>query len=272
MNKTISGQSSRKGISSLAYALGLGLLLTGCASTGSSSGGNTRQAEDDDIRSEMVLLNIPEASGWVAYNCNPTGSQEMEDYRVVVIRQKSGEIIYDSQIPLAVDLCTHGFEMALDDPRLQRLARNVDTEIIGPLEAYQKSLKRESTETAPPPQKKKKPEVEAAAPVADTPMEAAGTLTPSVNDDTKPRFKIVGMKDGDVLLESVGSEMLNPGDRLFLLTEPKVISIPGSNETLTASEGEVAGLVEVISVADKSAQAKILSGEAPASGHAQKIE
>jgi hypothetical protein len=113
------------------------LFSSGCRSTSYSAPRPT--VEPAEIRSELMLLNVPEASGWVAYHCTPSEEPEMEDYRVVVIRQQTGTIIYDSQIPLAVDLCTHGFEMAPDDPRLQHLARTVDSSIIEPLEAFRRN-------------------------------------------------------------------------------------------------------------------------------------
>lgn len=266
MRHFIFRQNSHLRISLTFCVVGTCLFLSSCASTGRRPRA-TRTAEPDS-RSELVLLNIPEASGWVAYNCNPGGTPEMEDYRVVVIRQKSGEIIYDSQIPLAADLCTHGFEMAPDDPRLQRLARNVDTEIIDPLEAYQRSLEEKPMApepVAPEPEAKASPTPDPAAPGPE-----AADSTPA-SAPQPAQVKILGMAEGRVLLDLADAETLQPGDRLFLRHNPTVIALPGSDETFVASEGEVAGLVEVVSVKDTSAQAKILSGSVPESGYAEII-
>lgn len=268
-------QSFPKGISLMLCVLGLGLFLSGCTSTGERSPGSSRKPEID-TRSELVFLNIQEASGWVAYNCNPSGTPEMEDYRVVVIRQKSGEIIYDSQIPLAADLCTHGFEMAKDDPRLQRLAQNVDADIIDPLEAYQKSLE---AETPTPEVKKPAPAAKAPKPEVTEPSAVKSEVkTPEVAEEAPvdaaslPKVKILGMADEMVLLESTAERTLQAGDRLFLRKDPQVIAFPGSDEKFVASEGLVSGLVQVDSVEQNTAKAKILSGEVPASGYAEKIE
>ena len=272
MKHSSSYRSSPLRISLMVCILGMSVLLSSCARTGKTVKRNRPQTVE--TRSELVFLNIPEASGWVAYNCNPGGSPEMEDYRVVVIRQKSGEIIYDSQIPLAADLCTHGFEMAQDDPRLQRLAQNVDADIIDPLEAYQKSL-----ETETPAPELKKPAPKAAQPEAtesvddkaETNASAVGEEVPNVKAEVV-KVKILGMAAEMVLLGTPNGLALQPGDRLFLREEPDVIAFPGSDETFVASEGQVTGFVQVVTVENNTAKAKILSGTIPGSGYAEKSE
>ncbi|MDA3873886.1 MAG: hypothetical protein PF795_07985 [Kiritimatiellae bacterium] len=241
--------------------------------------------EPAEIRSELMLLNVPEASGWVAYHCTPSEEPEMEDYRVVVIRQQTGTIIYDSQIPLAVDLCTHGFEMAPDDPRLQHLARTVDSSIIEPLEAFRRNQPAPDPIAAPaePPlassDSTSEPATETETETADL-SEAEATVpettepavtTRDEEEDEKPF--ILGAYENEVLhidLKEAGS--LSQGDRLFVRNPPQIIALPGTDEQILVSEGEVVGLVEVISTEGLTASAKLLNGEIPENGHLEKTE
>lgn len=272
-----------KGFLSFLFGWTCVILSSGCQSA-SYSAPRSSTVEPAEIRSELVLLNVPEASGWVAYHCTPSEEPEMEDYRVVVIRQQTGTIIYDSQIPLAVDLCTHGFEMAPDDPRLQHLARTVDSSIIEPLEAFRRSR------PAPPAPSPNSAEA-APAPSTSTTEPAVETETEDmdISEDERPRpaesavtardeasverpFEL-GNFENDILhitLKEAGS--LTPGDRLFVRNPPQIIALPGTDEQILVSEGEVAGLVEVISTDDLTATAKLLNGEIPENGHLEKTE
>lgn len=262
-------ESSPRGIPLVLCALSLIVVVSSCATTPSRRR-NTSTPAEPNSRSELVFINMEEASGWVAYECDSEGDGgETENYRVVVIRQKSGEIIYDSQIPLASNLCTHGFEMAPEDPRLKRLGQNVDREIIEPLEAYQKSLENEtSAETTavqpeatstPAPPKKEKVKKETVEAEPTVPVEAVAAVT------------ITGM-DGDfILLDFSQTDLPVAGDRFFLRSTPEVIEIPGTDETVLASEGEVTGLVEIVSVEGTSAQSQLLSGDIPKAGTAEKV-
>lgn len=233
----------------------------------------------DDSRSELVFLNIAEASGWVAYNCNPSDeATETENYRIVVIRQSNNELIYDSLVPLAADLCTHGFEMDPEDPRLQKLGRNVDAEIIEPLEAYQKSLNKEKRPSeAPPVQKPEEPTApeERATPPENDGKEGATATEPAAAAPNTPAasgaISISGVDGDSVLLQLNNEEIPVAGDRFFLRTPPKIIAIPGTGEKIVTSEGEVTGLVEIVSVENGSARARILSGSAPETGVAEKV-
>ncbi len=271
MSKPYPSMGSPRRTPSLFCALGLTIFLSSCASS-SAKRREPSAPVTEDSRSELVFLNIEEASGWVAYNCNPSGDEtETETYRVVVIRQKSGEVIYDSQIPLAADLCTHGFEMSPEDPRLKKLGRNVDSEIIEPLEAYQKSLEMEKA--APKAAPETKPEPAAQETKAQTPAEPkeAAAPAPKAVEQANLTLPILG-KDGDaVLLNLKDQEAPAVGDRFFLLTQPEVIAIPGTDEKVIISKGEVTGLAEIQSVKNETARAKILSGNMPESGVAEKI-
>ncbi|MGA0332585.1 MAG: hypothetical protein ACO3N7_11535 [Kiritimatiellia bacterium] len=273
-------RNSLRGISRFFCVLGTGLVLSSCASPSSGRPGSG-PLSSDPVRSELVFLNIEEASGWVAYTCHAGDGGETENYRVVVIRQKSGEIIYDSQIPLAADLCTHGFEMSPEDPRLQRLARNVDQGIIEPLEAYQKSL-----EITPEPAPEPETRVEAVsaapvtaplpAPTPEAPAAAEESPAPDVQTDVEeiepvPEITIAGTEDEWVLLEFGLIPLPKVGDRLFLRSNPKVIAIPGTNEKIITAEGQVTGLVEIVSVEGSTVKSQILSGTAPEFGVAEKV-
>ncbi|MEX2607102.1 MAG: hypothetical protein WD708_07120 [Kiritimatiellia bacterium] len=273
---------------------GTGLMFSsGCRSNSYSDPGPTPDREPEKIRSELVLLNVPEASGWVAYHCTPSEEPEMEDYRVVVIRQQTGTIIYDSQIPLATDLCTHGFEMASDDPRLQHLARTVDSSIIKPLEAFRRSQPKSVVSTPESPEStESESESEPAGPDSTSGIsqevvaekEENGTETTASSGRPEPvvspparledeRLFQLGAYENEVLhitLKEAGG--LKAGDRLFVRNPPQIIALPGTGEQILVSEGEVVGLVEVLSAEDLSASAKLLNGEIPENGHLEKTE
>jgi len=254
-------------------------LLSSCASVQSRQAPNTPAHQD--TRSELVFLNIEESSGWVAYNCNQGDAEELENYRVVVIRQKTGDIIYDSQIPLAANLCTHGFEMAPNDPRLKKLAQNVDDGIIEPLEAYQRSLEQEELESkaakAPVMGEPMADEKIAPTPKPSSVSTPQSTPEPAVKrssnpTSSQPSIEIVGNDEKQVELRLTKESSLQVGDRLFLRESPTYIRIPGTGEDILNSEGEVTGLIEISAVEGLSAQAKVLSGEVPKDGIAEIIQ
>lgn len=252
------------------------LTSSGCQST--SPAAPRRPEKPTEIRSELVLLNIPEASGWVAYHCTPSEEPEMEDYRVVVIRQQTGTIIYDSQIPLAVDLCTHGFEMAPDDQRLQHLARTVDSSIIEPLEAFRRSQPAATPTPAPTESDSTssdtttKPEVEHEMSEAVATVPSESTLKTRTQVESEKPFGLGAYENGilHITLQEAGS--LAEGDRLFVRNSPQIITLPGTEEQILVSEGEVVGLVEVISTDNLTASARLLNGEIPENSHLEKTE
>ncbi|MDF3129719.1 hypothetical protein P0Y35_10980 [Kiritimatiellaeota bacterium B1221] len=276
MSKSHPSMGSPRRIPLTFCALGLTLFLSACASNPAKRRVSSA-ATMEESRSELVFLNIAEASGWVAYNCNPSGDEaETETYRVVVIRQKSGEVIYDSQIPLATDLCTHGFEMSPEDPRLKKLGRNVDSEIIEPLEAYQKSLKDKAPATETAPESKVEPEPEPAAQnreteTASAPATVSATAGAEAAEDAN-YLTITGTDGDSILIECNDQQNVKAGDRVFLLTQPEIIAIPGTDEKVLISKGEVTGLAEIQSVEKGVARAKILNGEIPESGVAEIIQ
>jgi|GEM_PF-1069149 len=277
------------------------LLLIGLGGCASFSGGwikpgdmATPEPRDTPPRSELVLLNVSEASGWVAYACDPDDAEESETYRIVVIRQASGEIIYDSQVPLTAALCTHGFEMAPDDPRLRNLAVNVDRNIIDPLESYrdnreeadsasslQEPLETESEEqeeTPAPPEVSEPAVSEEAEPAdpqpVDTPVEPVSEEEPAAEEVTTGitgvRVKEVDGKN--VTLEIDGEHLLQVGERLFVRKPAKKIALPGYDRDVVLSEGEVAGLLFISEVDETSATARVLSGEVPENGTLERTE
>lgn len=266
------------------------VISSGCQSTSYSAPRQTEETKE--IRSELVLLNVPEASGWVAYHCTPEDEPEMEDYRVVVIRQQTGTIIYDSQIPLATDLCTHGFEMAPDDPRLLRLARTVDSSIIEPLEAFQRDQPEpEPTVKSAEPESPAETETSSDATASDeksetaetgsvedeetaTSDEPAGTSVRSRAEEMEEKspFRMGAFENELLHIEVKEAGSLKIGDRLFVRNPPQMIALPGTNEQILVSEGEVIGLVEVVSTEDLTATAKLLNGEIPERGHLEKTD
>lgn len=260
------------------------LILNGCAMF-SNNGPKvpTRPPPPSPPRSEMVLLNMSEASGWVAYDCDPEAGEETETYRIVVIRQASGEIIYDSQVPLTANLCTHGFEMAPTDPRLEQLARNVDRNIIAPLESHGNSEAHgNSTEKAAPGGREpqggisvidaESKDVEPSDTGSGPEPAAAGESASDTGADTMVPGKlegvrIVSVEGKQVTLLQEEDDLLAPGRRYFLRYPPKVIALPGYEQDSLVSKGEVAGLIEVDDVDGTDATARLLSGEAPAEGY-----
>ena len=236
-------------------------------------------------RTQLVMINRAESSGWVGYTDQAMINPPKEDYRVLVIRQKTGEILYDSVVPLPANLKTHGFEMEPGDPRLQGLARRVDQNIIAPMEAYKQ--RSGQSESAPPPPPAPTPVEEAPAPPtspAEEPTVPEASVEPppapkSVEPPAAPKQEglpaLVEGPDssltGITVLETAKTSltldvepagMLQKGDRVYLRRPPKVIVLPGMEENIM-TPGEVAGLVEIRSVDDGTVTAKLLSGEIP---------
>jgi hypothetical protein len=277
MDNRILPSSLLKGFLLLMFGASCLLFSSGCRSL------RSRAAEEpDEVRSELVLLNVTEASGWVAYHCSPSQDPEMEDYRVVVIRQQTGAIIYDSQIPLASDLCTHGFEMAPDDPRLLSLAQNVDSSIIEPLEAFRRSQSEANnaseSETDTTTNSSNEPSagvasehnmrnVRTAAPSAYT-----STVAAQENASEESPYRMTSIENGIVHMVLKDSGSLNQGDRLFVRNPQQIISIPGTGEQVLVSKGEVVGLIEVVSSEGLIASAKRITGEIPGNGHLEKAK
>jgi len=242
----------------------LGLILNGCATPEPSPGPAARRQQPAvPVRTELVLLNMTEASGWVGYTCSESAEGEMEDYRVVVIRQQTGDIIYDSQVLLATDLCTHGFEMAPDDPRLEQLARNVDRSIIEPLEAFQRA---QPTPAEP----------EDTDPDIEEDVQEITSVTDDPSEEDEPAraeialYVLVSVDGEQAEVEFSPEAPLEPGDRLFVRTPPNRITLPGSDEQILTTEGEVSGLVQVTHVEETTATVNLLSGEFPDDPHLEK--
>ena len=234
------------------------MFLTSCATTPSPSIGGP---EGDVLpRTELVLLNIPEGSGWVAYRPDSM-SEDVEDYRIVVLRQADNSLIYDSVIPLAANMATHGFELAKDDPRLRELGFNVDKNIIEPLESVAETeMFQEETEDAPPSEELESAErIESVPePKAEAPEQEA-ELRPMTTDGL-----VILKVEGNIITIGISEkEEVTIGDTLFVRTPDKTIALPGTGEELLVSSGAVAGMVEVISVDGKTAQATLLNGTIP---------
>ncbi len=226
-------------------------------------------------RTELVLLNVPEGSGWVAYRKDES-SAEVEDYRIVVIRQADNELIYDSVIPLAASMETHGFELAKDDPRLRNIALNVDRNIIEPLESVmpdrpavtnEQRLQRQADEAM----EMNEPETSIAAPPA-RPTPAATQPETTVQAPVEPLpemiesdqdFPLLRRNGDEVIIGMPAEDSLAPGDRLFVREADRTITLPGEEEQQLISRGSLTGLVQVDAVNGRIATTILLSGYLP---------
>lgn len=254
-------------------------LTSGCISLG---GRNTNEPSTvRPTRTQLLMLNRAESSGWVGYTDQAMVNPPTEDYRILVIRQSSGEVLYDSVVPLPQGLRTHGFEMEQGDPRLQNLARQVDRNIIDPMEAYQREIG--AAPVAPPPSTPPPdPSPETKEEMAPEPEPATSKPEPPAKPKEVPAL-VEGPNSslsGITVLESKGKtlkldvepvDMLKKGDRLYLRLPPKVIVLPGMDNNIL-TPGEISGLVEVTDSEDGSVTAKLLSGEVPAEMYFERAE
>ncbi len=234
-----------RSLSLLAACTGAIFLTSGCATSSIFSRAPAEPAEAQP-RTELVLLNVSESSGWVAYACEKEHGDEVEEYRIVVLRTRTGEVIYDSTVPLASNLCTHGFEMDANDPRLRRMAQSVDRDLITPLESFQNSQGGASAEPPPAPPRPPSPPPPAQPPNAP---EAAFSLVSRADD-------------GTLTLQMTAPGTLQPGQRLFARAPDRVISLAGLEDPVV-TRGEITGMLEVVSVDGSQATARRLSGEIP---------
>lgn len=245
------------------------LLLTGCSTPPPQ---NAVQNPNTPTRTELVLLNVPEGSGWVAYR-KDENSDEVEDYRIVVIRQSGNELIYDSVIPLAASMETHGFELAKDDPRLRNLALNVDSNIIEPLESVMpeqpavsdaqrleieadNAMEMNDAEASTP------PETPTPTPEADVTEEAPADRLPELIESDRD-YPLLQRNGDEVIIGMPAKDSLQPGDRLFVREADRTITLPGEEEQQLVSRGSLTGLVQVEAVSGRIATTILLSGYLP---------
>ncbi len=195
---------------------------------------------------------MTEASGWIAYSAPEGKGSQLEEYRIVVIRSRTNELIYDSTVPMASDLRTHGFEMDQNDPRLRRMATAVDRDVIAPLEAFQatQSIPKPPASVPPPPSVTPTPAPEA---VGGVPAESSATLTPLILD--------VGEKTLRIAFPS--GQTVAVGTRYFVRAPDRKLRLPGIDEEVL-NKGEISGLVEINAVDGQQATATLVSGEIPA--------
>lgn len=216
----------------LLCAAGLLVVFTGC---GTPTGGGASRQTQSGPRAELVLLNVPEASGWVAFADEEADATETEEYRIVVIRQATGEILYDSRVPLSTALRTHGFEMAGDDPRLVGIARQIEADIIAPVAE------------------------------GDTPAPRAIPATPA--DNPLAALQVVSATESTLVLDQGDLNLLQVGTRLFVRTPAQTHTDPRTGEEILISRGEIVALMNVESVEGSRATARILSGDLPEEGY-----
>jgi len=254
----------------LLFCLAL-ILLSGCASSRARRGSDS--AATMTPRTELVLLNVPEGSGWVAYRQDEQ-SDEVEDYRIVVLRQSNNELIYDSVIPLAASMATHGFELAKDDPRLQALAQNVDRNIIEPLEQVaqegpptlsdEENMESDSEEMSSP--------MEESESLSSVETESETSTVPSEENTTVSELTLLSITDSEVMLSAEKDHSHQVGDQFFVREPDRSVSLPGSEEQVIVSKGTVTGLLEVTEVKPTELKASLLSGYLPESPRFEKNE
>lgn len=236
------------------------LLSSGCVSLS----GNSRprpaqpapapQATPPSLRTELLMLNIAEASGWVAFTDSDEPDPETEDYRIIIQRESTGERLFDSRIPLAKGLRTHGFEMSREDARLLNIAATVDAGILPPLSQF-------PAETTP------------AAPTEERPT-AAPTPPSETNDaiDVLTGVQILNATDTALTLSLDDPGTLALGDRLFLRTPPETLQDPATGSLIVLSRGRIAGLLEITALEDNTATATLQSGEIPEAGYLERVK
>jgi hypothetical protein len=202
--------------------------------------------EASPLRTEFLMLNIAEASGWVAFTDSATAAEDTEDYRIVIQRESTGEILFESSIPLARGLRTHGFEMSREDARLVNIASTVDAGILPPLSEFH--------------------------------AEPAPLLTASVSEETEEilsvltGIQVVDATQTALIFELDSPDSLRPGDRLFIRTPPETMEDPDTGDLIILSRGRIAGLLEVTELSDGRATATLISGEIPAEGYFERVE
>jgi len=201
--------------------------------------------EASPLRTEFLMLNIAEASGWVAFTDSATDAEDTEDYRIVVQRESTGEILFESSIPLARGLRTHGFEMSREDARLINIASTVDAGILPPLSQFH-------AETSP-----------SARPTPEGSDQTLSVLT---------GIQVVDATQTALIFELDSPDSLRPGTRLFIRTPPETMEDPDTGDLIILSRGRIAGLLEVTDLSDGRATATLISGEIPAEGYFERVE
>ncbi|MCC5844046.1 MAG: hypothetical protein JJU05_07335 [Verrucomicrobia bacterium] len=206
----------------------------------------TRTAGSAPLRTEFLMLNIAEASGWVAFTDSTTDAEDTEDYRIVIQRESTGEILFESSIPLARGLRTHGFEMSREDARLIDIASTVDAGILPPLSQLQTP-----PVTAPE------------TPAAPSTEETLSVLT---------GVQVIDATQTGLILQMEHPDVLKLGGRLFLRTPPETMQDPDTGDTIILSRGRIAGLLEITQLSENRATATLKSGEIPPEGYLERVD
>ncbi|MCH8510624.1 MAG: hypothetical protein LAT83_03130 [Kiritimatiellae bacterium] len=224
---------------------------------------------DRPSRVRFLLLNPHDTSGWIAYDDGESADTEM--YRVVVVRESTGELLYDGRAPLSVNLRESGFEMDEGDPRFQELIQAADRHFVTPL-----------LQMAPaPPQPESTPARPTSAPVPRRPTqqprqleasrqpEAAAPVAPQQSFD---EITLIEQTDDIVILHLGEKKGVTVGQRLFMRTPPEILINPATQEETILSRGRISALLEVISVEDNRAQARLLDGDVPEEGYFELVD
>lgn len=222
------------------------VIAAGCASPGSKPSDRIARPAARPPDTQLLLLNVPEASGWAAYGAP---GQDTREYHIVVSRVDDGRTIYESRVYLADNLQTHGFEMAEDDPRLLGIARQVDTGILAP-------LRKAANDTVP-------------AASGPSPAQESAGASPPPAPDALEGVEVVSADADGMILRQARPDLLAPGDRIFLRTPPEYIT-DADGASILLSRGRVAALLEVTEVEGETVTVLRRSGEIPAEGYLEK--
>lgn len=205
-------------------------VFAGCGTLSPSPNRDNRAYRPPDT--QLILLNVAEGSGWVAFH-EGGGTEDSELYRIRVTRASTGAVIYESTVYLPVHLQTHGFEMAHDDPRLARVAQQVDSEILAP-------LRQGAQQTTPAP----------TAPPALTALDV----------------EVLELLEDGMRLSQPPQQPLAVGQTLYLRTPPEFLTDPVDGQTVMISRGRVAALLEVTEASETEMVILRRSGEIPEAG------
>ncbi len=230
----------------------------------------TPAASDRPSRVRFLLLNPHDTSGWIAYEDGESADTEM--YRVVVVRESTGELLYDGRAPLSVNLRESGFEMDEGDPRFQELIQAADRHFVTPLMQVapaptpQATPPRTPTSGAAVPRRSPQTRPQPAPSAEAAPAEAPETTTP-LPQRTSNDITLIETS-GDIVKLNLGTQTdLSAGQRMFMRTPPEILVNPVTQEETVLSRGQITALLEIISVDENRAEARILDGEVPEDGY-----
>ncbi len=223
------------------------------ARTGRLPGSRRTPAPTSPLRTEFLMLNIAEASGWVAFADSDTSEEDTEDYRIIIQRESTGEVLFESSIPLARGLRTHGFEMSRSDARLLNIASTVDAGILPPLRQLHPD-RSDIAETLP-----------------SSDPSPASEVIPDSDISVMTGVHVIDALENALILQLDNPDDFAVGHRIFLRTPPETLQDAETGDVVILSRGRIAGLLEITELIDDRATATLLSGEIPSEGYLERV-